>query len=42
MNENYGRKCSGFCFDQMEACLKIAQLARFIRQKARERLASVA
>src|SRR5450759_2193963 len=26
MNEKYGRKCSGFCFDQVDACLKIAQL----------------
>jgi hypothetical protein len=26
MNENCRRKCSGFCFDQVDACLKIAQL----------------
>ena len=26
MNENYRHKCSGFCFDEADACLKIAQL----------------
>jgi hypothetical protein len=26
MDEKYRRKCSGFCFDQADACLKIAQI----------------
>jgi hypothetical protein len=25
MDEHYRRKCSDFCFDQVDACLKIAQ-----------------
>jgi hypothetical protein len=26
MHEDYKLKCSGFCFDQVDACLKIAEL----------------
>jgi hypothetical protein len=26
MPENYKRKCSGYCFDQADACLKITNL----------------
>jgi hypothetical protein len=33
MHEDYKLRCSGFCFDQVDACLKIAELD--LRQKHR-------
>jgi hypothetical protein len=34
MHENCKLKCSGFCFDQVDACLKIAQLDLSLKHRA--------
>ena len=40
MHEDYKLRCSGFCFDQVDACLKIAELE--LRRKHRASFVRIA